>query len=239
MRLSPGRIWCCKRCTLTLAPASSVGGGGWEFSANVLAEGALHVDACKGESRLAMLCVGTSLGARAGVGLAVGCKIGWSEDAEVWSVHALSFVSRRLLEDQAEPQCSRIRHGICASVTGVAAKVVDGFESHGSNYDMATGENTRFSAMNAWLHKKVRAEQGCSHDFLRGKCLGNDANVSQLACLGLAIVGLEFETVGRGAGRCSPGGLPGAMPGSGGAGVGMQCVHSSASSASSWCALRG
>ena len=62
---------------------------------------------------------------------------------------------RRLLADHAEPQCSRIRRGICASVTGVAAKVVEGLET-------ARGETNTILAMNAWLRSKVSARQGCT-----------------------------------------------------------------------------
>ena len=97
----------------------------------------MTVAACKGERRPEMQCEGISLGARASVGLAAGCKIGCSEDDDACMLHALSSSSRRLLGDHAEPQCSRTRHGICASVTGVAAKVVEVWETHGSPHDTA------------------------------------------------------------------------------------------------------
>ena len=60
--------------------------GGAEMSA--AAVGVLPVTACKGECSSVMLCVGTSLGARAGFGLAVGCIAETSADAEARSARS-------------------------------------------------------------------------------------------------------------------------------------------------------
>ena len=54
-----------------------------------------------------MLCVGTSLGARTGFGLAVGCITEASADAESLLMQVASSVSRSLLADQVEPRHKR------------------------------------------------------------------------------------------------------------------------------------
>ena len=80
------------------------------------------------ECKLDMLWVGTSRGARAGVGLAVGCKKEWFVQTEACSECSLSSCSRGRFADHVEPQCSRMRHGIGAAVRAGAVSVEEQLE---------------------------------------------------------------------------------------------------------------